>query len=147
MKGSPMECIPIIATAIAPFLTAIAAIAAAIAAYMSYKVANRHLSFLKMQIVKKQQLSILDKMIEQLFIIQFYLQNEGKISDEEFNSIESLFEKIKVSRGILIQYQILKNDELPSFDTYFSPDVLRCKLDSYIERINQIHRNIVDSYI
>jgi hypothetical protein len=76
-------------------LTTIATISAAIAAWMSYLTSSRALSFQKNHTKNRHLITRLNIIISKLRTLKYLMENMPEISDDKFNSIESIFIEVK----------------------------------------------------
>ena len=111
-------------------LTAIAAISAAIAAWMSYLTSSRSLAFQK-NYAKNQHLIVrLNIIISKLRTLKYLMENTLEISDDKFNSIEPIFSEVKIELESL--------GEIGAFD-YSSAKI--SKISSLCEMVDHMAKN------
>ena len=102
-------------------LTTIATISAAIAAWMSYLTSSRALSFQKNYAKNQHLITRLDIIISKLRTLKYMMENILEISDDKFNSIESIFLEVKAELESLgeigvFDYSSSKISKIPSLD-------------------------------
>ncbi len=100
-------------------LTTIATISAAIAAWMSYLTSSRALSFQKNYTKNQHLITRLNIIISKLRTLKYMMENILEISDDKFNSIESIFLEVKAELESLgeigvFDYSSLKINKIPS---------------------------------
>jgi|UPI0005602B96 hypothetical protein len=100
-------------------LTTIATISAAIAAWMSYLTSSRALSFQKNYTKNQHLITRLNIIISKLRTLKYMMENMLEISDDKFNSIESIFLEVKAELESLgeigvFDYSSSKISKIPS---------------------------------
>ena len=100
-------------------LTTAATLFAAVSAWMSYRTSDRSLNFQKNYAKNQQLIAQLNSTVSKLRTVKYLVSNTLSISDDQFGTIEPLFNEARL--------ELEKLEEIGVFDysSYRSPSLLR----------------------